>query len=179
MTQAKRPLDTFVHCPKCGSIEFQKYHENGKRCRACGYTLFSNPASAAAVFLLDEENQFLGIRRERDPRRGTWAIPGGFVDTGETLEAAAIRETCEEVGLEVCQLSYLCSYPNDYVYAGIKYATTDSYFISRNFQGEVKGQVGEVAGSAWIDPYALDLEELAFPSTVNAVRALQAYLEEN
>ena len=173
---AKRPLDTFLHCPSCGSIEFQKYHENGKKCRACGYTLFSNPASAAAAFLLNERNEFLGILREREPRKGTWALPGGFVDRGETLEAAAIREAREEVGLDIENLAYLTSAPNDYVYAGIKYATSDVYFVTRKFSGEAKSQAGEVSGMQWLSPFELDMNRLAFPSTQKAVEALKAYL---
>ena len=174
---AKRPLDTFLHCPSCGSFEFQKYYENGKKCRACGYTLFSNPASAAGVFLLNDKNEFLGILREREPRKGTWAVPGGFVDNGESLEEAAMREAREEVGLEVTDLKYLSSGPNDYVYAGIKYATSDVYFVTRSFSGEAHGQVGEVSGMQWLDPFELDLKTVAFPSIMTAVEALREYLK--
>lgn len=177
MSSPRRPLDTFTRCPSCGFIEFQKYHENGRRCRACNYTLFSNPASAAAVFLLNERNEFLGIKRDREPRRGAWAVPGGFVDAGESLEEAAKRECLEEVNLEVGGLQYLASFPNDYVYAGIKYATTDTYFMSRSFSGDTRGQAGEVAGVDWLDPFSLDTGSLAFPSTSGAVEALKLLLQ--
>jgi 8-oxo-dGTP diphosphatase len=41
------------------------------------------------------------IKRKNEPFEGRWALPGGFVDIGETVEEAAIREMKEETGLEV------------------------------------------------------------------------------
>lgn len=41
------------------------------------------------------------IKRLNPPYQGTWALPGGFVDIGETVEEAAIREALEETGLDV------------------------------------------------------------------------------
>ena len=47
------------------------------------------------------ENGVVLIQRANEPFEGQWALPGGFVETGETVEAAAIRETEEETGLTV------------------------------------------------------------------------------
>ena len=41
------------------------------------------------------------VRRNNEPRIGEWSFPAGFVDAGEVLEQAAVRETKEETGLEV------------------------------------------------------------------------------
>jgi len=51
--------------------------------------------------VLHNENQVLLIKRGHPPYLGKWALPGGFVEIGETVEAAAVRETWEETGLSV------------------------------------------------------------------------------
>lgn len=62
-----------------------------------------------AVVFRPSENGFevLLIERKHPPYQGCWAIPGGFVDEGEDLEPAAIRELEEETGLKVKSLQQL------------------------------------------------------------------------
>jgi 8-oxo-dGTP diphosphatase len=52
-----------------------------------------------AVIFTDEG--YVLIKRKNPPFQGDWALPGGFVDVGETVEAAAVREAKEETGLDI------------------------------------------------------------------------------
>lgn len=61
------------------------------------------PALTVDVVVLDAEdsNSIVLIRRSNEPFEGSWALPGGFVEVGESVERAAVREVEEETGLEV------------------------------------------------------------------------------
>ncbi len=58
-----------------------------------------SPAPTVDVVILLDGDRVVLVERKHEPPG--WAIPGGFVDPGETLEAAAVREAREETGLEV------------------------------------------------------------------------------
>jgi 8-oxo-dGTP diphosphatase len=59
------------------------------------------PALAVDALIVDPQLGVLLIRRKNPPFQGCWALPGGFVEIGETCEAACAREALEETGLEV------------------------------------------------------------------------------
>jgi len=60
---------------------------------------FKNPKVTVDGVLL-ERGSVLLIKRKNFPFQGLWALPGGFVDYGETVEVAVVREVFEETGLK-------------------------------------------------------------------------------
>lgn len=79
-------------CPNCGT-ELEFYH---------------NPTPTVDIIIEVEEGGIILIMRKNEPIG--WAIPGGFVDYGESLEDAAIREAREETSLDVTLTGQLHTY---------------------------------------------------------------------
>lgn len=71
------------------------------------------PALAVDAVVFDTDDRLLLIRRGHPPFKGRFALPGGFVEYGETLEEAAARELHEETGLKArtCRLIGVYSDP--------------------------------------------------------------------
>lgn len=87
------------HCSYCGA-PFADGQPWPRRCASCHQTSYVNPLPVA-VLLLPVDNGLLCIRRDIEPRKGMLALPGGFIDQGESWQSAAVRELLEETGIVV------------------------------------------------------------------------------
>ena len=90
------------YCQACGDPLRRKIllGESNERlvCERCGFLVSVGPSVLVLTLIFSQEHILL-IKRGTMPYKGKWAPPGGFVETGESLEAAAVREVAEEVGL--------------------------------------------------------------------------------
>ncbi len=86
-------------CSFCGN-QFAEGQPFPRECAACGNFTYVNPIPVAVV-LLPVDDGLLLIRRNIEPRKGTLALPGGFVNQGESWQAAAARELLEETGVSI------------------------------------------------------------------------------
>jgi 8-oxo-dGTP diphosphatase len=59
------------------------------------------PSLTADIFIFDDDFNFILIKRKNNPYKDYWALPGGFVEYGESVENAAIREAKEETSIDV------------------------------------------------------------------------------
>jgi ADP-ribose pyrophosphatase YjhB (NUDIX family) len=163
----------FRHCPRCGS-PIASPGANPLVCGACGFQFFFGPVSAVGGIIADTSGQVLLLRRAKDPGKGLFGLPGGFIDAGETAEEALIREVREETSLAVTRTSYLCSFPNEYVYRGVIIPVTDLFFACKvaSLDG-LHAADGEISGFHICLPGVAELGRMAFESNR---RALERYL---
>src|SRR5215510_13583804 len=100
-------------CPRCAQPLQSRMLKEGEPerlvCSACEFVFYLDPKVAACTICRTEAGIVL-LKRAIEPSKGLWVFPGGFVDRGEAVSDAAIRETLEEVGLRVSLTGILDAY---------------------------------------------------------------------
>ena len=157
-------------CALCGArLRAPRPGEEGHaRCEGCGRPHWDNTIPVAGVLVV-REGRVLLTRRDQQMQRapGRWAFPGGFVEAGESAEEGALRETREEAGLDATITGIV----------GRPHAVRDPAHLVIVYRGEADGDPragSETAETRWFAPGELPWGELAFSTTVNALRDLLA-----
>jgi len=99
----------FQYCSRCATPTQPRADERSRACPACGLTSYP-PVSPAIMILVTNGKKLLLARKAAFPK-GRYSALAGFVEPGETLEDTVIRETREEVGVEVKNIRYFGSQP--------------------------------------------------------------------
>jgi 8-oxo-dGTP diphosphatase len=158
---------TYRFCPSCGerleSRRLKVTEPERPVCTACGFVVYLDPKVAVGTIIRAADDRLVLVRRAIEPGYGLWVFPGGYVDRGEELTAAAIREAREESGLDV-RLDRLV---NIYSYGGrspiiIVYAATA-------LGGDLCAD-DECLEAGWFRTDEIPWNSLAFRSTTDALR---------
>ncbi|MCS6866106.1 MAG: NUDIX domain-containing protein [Gemmataceae bacterium] len=172
------PAELFRFCPRCGAPRNESHRgQNPLRCSACALTYYFNPTVAAAAWVVAPDGRVLLIRRAYEPAAGKFAIPGGFIDIGESAENGLRREIREEVGLDIDHLTFVLSHPNQYFYRDVTYPVVDLIFLAYTRQADCAKPLDGVAGIVWKFPAEIDPAELAFPSMQVSYAEIQRLLQ--
>ena len=128
-------------CGFCGVSMKNKGDESAKICPGCGNLVFPK-ISPAVIVRITDGSRILLSRSPHFPR-GMYSIQAGFVEPGESLEAAVHREVLEEIGIRITDLSYFGSQP---------WPFPDSLmigFTARYLNGVIKVDGVEIEEAGW------------------------------
>jgi len=90
------------------------------------------------------QEKILLIKRNTKPFVGYWALPGGRMDPGETIEQTIVREVKEETGLDVAVVRVIGEYVEKGIKDDIEYEYYPTCFVVRSIGGELKKQDSEI-----------------------------------
>ena len=136
-------------------------------CPACGSIHYQNPKLVVGC-LAERDERILLCRRAIEPRLGLWTLPAGFMENGETVEEAAVRETAEEANarVEIISLFSVVSLPHiSQVYMLFRARLLDDNFAPGH--ETLEARLFHEADIPW--------QELAFPSIAHT---LERYFED-
>lgn len=144
------------YCGKCGSAMQDGLKERARVCPNCKHTIY--PRISPCVMVLITHGEKILLARSPHFRPGMFSVLAGFVDIGETVEQAIVREVKEEVGIEVNNFEYVCSQP---------WLFPDSLllgFTAKYVAGEIAIDKTEIECADWFDknnlpelPYQMSL----------------------
>lgn len=157
------------YCLRCGG-RLRSVVEDGRRrlrCRRCGFTFYGNPVPAAVAVILRGGRVLLG-RRARPPYAGTWDLPGGFLEAGETPERCLARELSEELGVATRRARLIGFVTDRYGPRGFPLLT----IVYRVTPGPGRlTPADDVAEARWFPPRAVPYRAIAFRGLRKVLRA--------
>ncbi len=156
----------FKFCPHCGGMlksSILRDHEPARLvCSECAFIFYLDP-KLVACSVVELGNRIVLLKRDINPQKGRWVLPGGYVDRGEEVEAAALRETEEECGIKTRtrDLMGVYSYTGR---VGVVVVYVTEYISGDLIVGDETQEV------KLFSPEEIPWDDLAFPSTVDALK---------
>lgn len=158
---------TIIYCPACGGETRQQIPEGDNRERAvccdCETIHYQNPKIVAGALPVWEDKVLL-CKRAIEPRYGSWTLPAGFMENGESVEQGAQRETWEEAEAEIDQLQL-------YTVLSIPRISQVYMIFRAQLQSEQAFGVGsESLETALFTEQQIPWDEIAFPMIERSLR---------
>ena len=160
-------------CPKCAnSMEWRLLGDESKPhpiCGTCGFVLWQNPLPSVEALVVRDTcsgKEVLLGRRSRDPLKGKWDVPGGFLGMGDDPTVVICRECLAEFNAEVNVVSPVCALPETF---------QDKQLVSIFYLCELASDHFAVSDRTdRIEWFPADkLPEMAFPSVGKAIDAVE------
>ena len=156
----------FHYCPVCGGdlnvVTLKQTEPPRLLCSRCRFVFYLDPKVVACA-VVELGGRIALLKRGIEPQKGRWVMPGGYVDRGEEVTAAAVRETREECGLNI-RIQHLVGV---YSYPGNTQVVV--VYAARSLSGDlIAGD--ETTETGLFHPQEIPWDRLAFQSTTDALR---------
>ena len=119
-------------------------------------------------------NRILLVKRDTVPFKGYWALPGGRMEPGETVEQTIVREVKEETGLDVVIVRAIGEYVEKGVKDDVEYEYYPTCFLVKAVGGEIKRQENEIK-----EIQLFSLKELPYPLAFEHDKMIKDYLNKS
>ncbi len=157
---------TYRFCPVCSGTLERRLIKAGEPerlvCPDCDFVFYFDPKVAVGAIIDAGDSRLVLIQRSIEPGYGKWVFPGGYVDRGEVVEEAAVREAREECGLDI-RVDGLVGV---YSYAG---RTPIIIVYAASILGGTLTAADECLDARLFVPSTIPWRDLAFPSTHEAL----------
>jgi 8-oxo-dGTP diphosphatase len=159
----------FTYCPRCQTelIRKEAYDRVRPICPACSFIQFIDPKVSVAV-LAEQDGRVLMVKRTMNPGRGSWCFPGGFMESGETPQEAAIRECKEETGLDILITKLI----DVYYYEDFRGSGVVIMYAGQATEGQPNTETTEASAIDFFSPDNLP-EPIEFDSNLKALARWQ------
>jgi ADP-ribose pyrophosphatase YjhB (NUDIX family) len=163
-----KKIEFMNYCSNCGSDNIIKEipvddHRLRFTCKNCGKIFYENPRVVVGTIPIFN-NKVLLAKRGIEPQKGKWNLPAGFLEMDETSKEGAIRETIEETGAEISDLTLHTIFQSDSNHLYILFLA--------NLKSEKFNTTAESTEIEFFDFDSIPWDELAFTSNEFALKSL-------
>jgi len=164
----------FKFCPVCGGKFITKKQDHLDRlvCSKCDYVFYQNSKPTVSALIVNKKKEILLVKREIQPKFGSWDTPGGFLENGEDPIVGLKREMMEELGIKLKNIKYLGIYLDSY-YERYYLSTLNILYEAEIASGKLK-PMDDVSELRWFNKKDLPLKKIGFQW---AVIALKEYIK--
>ncbi len=157
----------YKYCPRC-SGEFEHKGKNLLQCSQCKFKLFVMP-SLAINAIIEENGQILLVERKNEPNKGTYDLPGGYIEPNEDPMDAIKRELHEELHIVGEVQKIISILPDIYPYQGIDSPTLGICVLVKRISGEIKPD-DDAKSYKFFDKETILEENIGFESIKKALK---------
>jgi 8-oxo-dGTP diphosphatase len=118
------------------------------------------------------KDRILLVKRDTVPFKGYWALPGGRMDSGETIEQTVVREVKEETGLDVTIVREVGEYREQGIKDDVEYDYYPTCFVVKKVGGEIRKQDSEIQ-----EIQLFSLKQLPEPLAFEHDKMIKDYLQ--